>query len=63
MIRRYKYTFITLFLALVFMVCSMAGMNFIIKKSLANLKHLILKLARPKVYTSELTSIQLEQPF
>ena len=31
MIRRYKYTFITLFLALVFMVCSMAGMNFIIK--------------------------------
>ena len=31
MIRRYKYTFITLFLALGFMVCSMAGMNFIIK--------------------------------
>lgn len=31
MSRTYKYTFITLFLALAFMVCSMAGMNFVIK--------------------------------
>lgn len=31
MIKRYKYTFCTLFFSMVFMVCSMVGMDFIIK--------------------------------